>query len=187
MSRLWTIGHSTHSFDAFVALLRAHEIDRLADVRLIPKSKRHPHFAIEHLSTALPRQGIAYRHFRDLGGHRRPRPDSPNAAWRNESFRGYADYLTSDAFVASLAALLDWASEPGARVAIVCAEAVFWRCHRQLIADALLARGHEVLHITSTSAATPHTLTSFARVREGRLNYPGLWNEGTEARADGDP
>lgn len=172
--RLLTVGHSTHPLDAFTALLAAHAVTAIADVRLIPRSKRHPQFTCEALAESLPAHGIAYRHFADLGGHRRPRPDSPNRAWRNESFRGYADYLQTPRFRAALDELLAWAGSTPA-VAVMCAEAVWWRCHRQLIADALVARGHAVWHITSAAAPARHELTPFAQLRDQELVYPALW------------
>lgn len=173
---MYSIGHSTHALDHFLTLLRAHGITHLADVRLVPTSRRHPHFSGESLAVQLPRHGVEYRHYRELGGHRRPRPDSVNGAWQNESFRGYADYLETSAFAAALDALLAWQREADGRVAMMCAEAVWWRCHRQLIADALVIRGHEVWHITGTSRPARHALTSFARVTEGRLTYPAVWD-----------
>jgi uncharacterized protein (DUF488 family) len=169
---IYTVGHSTRAFDEFVALLHAHGVTQLADVRTVPKSRRHPHFAREALSRALPDAGIAYRHVPDLGGLRRPRKNSRNTAWQNESFRGYADHMETAAFAAALETLLAWGREQP--TAIMCAEAVWWQCHRQLIADAIVARGGEALHIMSAGAARPHALTSFARVHGGQVTYPGL-------------
>ena len=169
---IYTIGHSTRSLDEFVALLRAHDVVKLADIRSMPRSRRHPHFGIDELSVSLPAAAITYRHFPGLGGHRRARPDSPNTAWRHEGFRGYADYMRTAEFERALDDLLAFAGE--AATAIMCAEAVWWRCHRQLTADALLARGIEVRHIVSDRQAAPHTLTEFARVEDGRVTYPGL-------------
>ncbi|HKB09224.1 MAG TPA: DUF488 domain-containing protein [Vicinamibacterales bacterium] len=174
---VFTIGHSTRSIDEFVALLRAHGISQLADVRTVPKSRRHPHFSREALAGSLPAAGIAYRHFPALGGLRKPRKDSRNTAWRNDSFRGYADYMESSTFTGGLDDLVAWAAsapEPHGRTAIMCAEAVWWQCHRQLIADALVARGIDVRHIMSPAAAPEHRLTDFARVDAGRVTYPGL-------------
>ena len=172
---IYTIGHSTRSIDAFIALLKAHEVTRLADIRSIPRSRRHPHFSIESLSTSLAAAGIAYRHFPGLGGLRKPQPDSDNGAWQNASFRGYADYMQTAAFDAALASLTEYAAD--AVAAVMCAEAVWWRCHRQLVADALVARGVTVRHITSATAAPPHELTRFARVLDGRVRYPGVCNQ----------
>jgi uncharacterized protein (DUF488 family) len=191
---IYTIGHSTHTLDDFLALLDAHRIRQLADVRTVPRSRRHPQFVREAMQVSLPRAGVAYRHMGGLGGLRKPRPHSPNTAWRNESFRGYADFMQTDEFSRALDDLIAWATGggegaapdaearhdtreadvSGPRTAIMCAEAVWWRCHRQLIADALVARDIEVCHITSRSAASAHTLTSFARVDKGRVTYPGL-------------
>jgi uncharacterized protein (DUF488 family) len=169
---LYTIGHSTRTFEEFAALLRAHGIVQLADVRTVPKSRRHPHFAGEALARSLPTAGIAYRHLAGLGGLRKPRKDSPNTAWRHESFRGYADHMQTAAFQEALADLIDWSG--GGATVVMCAEAVWWQCHRQLIADALVARGIDVRHVMSATSAPPHALTSFARVDGGRVTYPGL-------------
>jgi uncharacterized protein (DUF488 family) len=169
---LFTIGHSTRPFDEFLALLRAHGVVQVADVRTVPKSRRHPQFAREALERALPEAGVSYRHFADLGGLRKPQADSRNTAWRHDSFRGYADHMETAAFERGVEELMAWsASGP---TTIMCAEAVWWRCHRQLIADALVARGVEVRHIMSAGSAPAHSLTSFARVDGGRVNYPGL-------------
>ena len=167
-----TIGHSTRAIDEFIALLTDHRIQQLADVRTIPRSRRHPQFSKEALSVSLPAAGIAYRHVAALGGLRKPRADSTNTAWRHEGFRGYADYMESSTFEQAVDDLLVWAD--AAPTAVMCAEAVWWQCHRQLIADALVARGVEVRHITSPKAAAAHTLTSFARVEGDRVSYPGL-------------
>jgi uncharacterized protein (DUF488 family) len=167
-----TVGHSTRPLDELVALLQAHGVTQLADVRTIPKSRRHPHFAQESLSASLPAAGIAYRHFPGLGGLRKPAPDSPNGGWRHAGFRGYADYMQTPAFGMALNELIDWADD--AATAVMCAEAVWWQCHRQLIADALVARGIDARHIMSGKAAAAHTLTSFARVDGGRVTYPAL-------------
>ena len=179
---IYTIGHSTRSLDEFVGLLNAHRVTQLGDIRTVPRSRRHPHFAIDALSASLARASIAYRHFPGLGGLRKPRADSPNTAWRHSGFRGYADYMATPAFEAAIEQLLDFASvsaggsfESGARpTAIMCAEAVWWRCHRQLVADALVARGVGVRHIMSERAAPPHELTDFALVHDGKVSYPGL-------------
>jgi len=168
---IWTIGHSTRSLAELVALLRAHGIERVADVRRFPRSRRHPHFDAGALARDLPEAGIAYRHFPTLGGFRRPRPDSRNTAWRNASFRGYADYMATDEFAGHLDALLDDART--VPTAIMCAEAVPWRCHRSLIADALVARGVEVRHVLGLERAEPHVLSADARVTGGRVTYPG--------------
>jgi uncharacterized protein (DUF488 family) len=179
---IYTIGHSTRSLDKFVGLLEAHCVRQLGDIRTVPRSRRHPHFAIDALSVSLPRAGIAYRHFPGLGGLRKPRADSPNTAWRHSGFRGYADYMATPAFEKAIEQLLEFASasasggfEGGAhRTAIMCAEAVWWRCHRQLVADALVARGVEVRHISTDRTPPPHELTDFARVDGLKVSYPGL-------------
>jgi len=169
---VYTIGHSTRPLDEFIALLRAHGVRQLADVRTVPKSRRHPHFAEDALAQSLPRAGIAYRHFGELGGLRKPAADSPNIGWRHEGFRGYADHMETPAFERALDALVVWSRE--APTTVMCAEALWWRCHRQLIADALVARGVEVGHIMSARAAAEHTLTAFARVDATRVTYGGL-------------
>ena len=191
---IYTIGHSTRSLDEFVGLLRKHGISGIADIRTVPKSRRHPHFSADALSVSLPGVGVSYRHFPGLGGLRKPRRDSRNSAWRHESFRGYADYMETDNFREALADLISWAEDagpgrPGLRserradlsgppgppsVAIMCAEAVWWRCHRQLTADALVARGIDVRHITGTGPAAAHKLTEFARVVDNEVRYPGI-------------
>jgi uncharacterized protein (DUF488 family) len=175
---IYTIGHSTRSLDEFVELLRAHAIGRVADIRTVPRSRRHPHFSADVLGRSLPAIGVEYRHFPGLGGLRKPRRDSPNGAWRHEGFRGYADHMGTAEFRDALTELIEWSradlSPPAPRVAIMCAESVWWRCHRQLTADALLARGVEVFHITGHGPASAHKLTEFARVIEGEVRYPGL-------------
>ena len=174
--RIWTIGHSTRSADEFVALLRASAIDGLADVRTVPKSRRHPHFAREALDARLKDEGVEYRHFAALGGLRRPRADSPNGAWRNDSFRGYADHMMTPEFAAAVDELLHFGERR--HVAVMCAEAVWWQCHRMLLSDALVARDVDVQHIMSqkgASAVQPHRLTPFAQIRsDGQVWYPGL-------------
>ena len=167
---VFTIGHSTRTLDELIELLRHHGVEELVDVRTIPASRRVPHFAKASLERALPQQGIAYRHVPELGGLRKPKPDSINTGWRNVSFRGYADYMQDEAFWSALAGLEGLAAER--RVAVMCAEAVPWRCHRSLIADALTARGHEVRHITGTGEPAVHSMTPFARVAGGRITYP---------------
>jgi uncharacterized protein (DUF488 family) len=169
---IYTIGHSTRSLAEFIDLLAAHGIEQLVDIRSIPRSRRHPHFAGDALAGSLEKSGILYRHSRALGGMRKPRRDSRNTAWRVEGFRGYADYMETPAFQAALDELLELAGER--RTAVMCAEAVPWRCHRQLVADALVAREVEVRHITSTSTAARHTLTDFAQIASGRVSYRRL-------------
>jgi uncharacterized protein (DUF488 family) len=169
---IYTIGHSTRASDELVDLLKAHGVAQLADVRSVPRSRRHPHFSIERLPAVLAQAAIAYRHFPQLGGMRKPRPDSTNIGWRHPGFRGYADHMTGQPFKAGLAALMIWGRDQP--TAVMCAEAVWWRCHRQLIADALIARDVEVRHILTRAAPQPHGLTGFARIAEGQVTYPGL-------------
>jgi uncharacterized protein (DUF488 family) len=167
-----TIGHSTRSGDELLALLRAHHVTAVADVRTVPRSRRHPHFSQDALSRALPAHGIVYRHFPALGGLRKPRRDSTNGAWRVEGFRGYADYMQTTEFSEALQSLLEFAEKY--LVAVMCAESKWWQCHRQLIADALVVRGIEVRHIMSERSVPRHEVTSFARVSGTRIEYPAL-------------
>lgn len=167
---IFTVGHSTRSFDELVELLRAHGVERLIDVRTVPRSRRNPQFNRETLGKNLHNRRIGYRHMKDLGGLRRPRPDSVNAAWRNASFRGYADYMQTEAFDAAIDRLVELAGEK--TTAIMCAEAVPWRCHRSMIADAMIVRGFEVRDIMSATNARPRTLNPMARVESGRITYP---------------
>ncbi len=166
----FTIGHSTRPIEAFVRLLEAHGVQRVVDVRTIPRSRHNPQFNRDQLSPALHRVRIHYKHMAGLGGLRHARPDSINTGWRNASFRGYADYMQTPEFDENLRRCLDLAKRE--RVALMCAEAVPWRCHRSLIADALLIRGIAVSEITSAVRATPHVLTAWARVKGTRLTYP---------------
>jgi uncharacterized protein (DUF488 family) len=166
-----TVGHSTLPLDRFLALLAAHGIEAVADVRRFPASRRHPHFERSALERALAAAGIRYAWLPALGGRRPTRPDSPHVAWRNPSFRGYADHMDGAEFRAGMEELLALAAT--ARTTILCAEAVPWRCHRQLISDALVARGVDVRHVTSESDASPHRLTPFARVAGERVGYDG--------------
>jgi uncharacterized protein (DUF488 family) len=167
---LYTVGHSTRSFDDFVALLTRHGIRAIADVRRFPRSRKYPHFNDDALAQSLPRAGIEYVPIPSLGGRRRTSPDSVNTGWRNDSFRGYADYLQTSAFEDGLRRLIDVASQTP--TATMCAEAVPWRCHRSLISDAMRVRGWEVLDVVSDSPPTPHKMTPFARVDGTRLTYP---------------
>lgn len=170
VANVFTIGHSTHAIESLIEMLRAHGVTRLADVRTIPRSRHNPQFNSEELAAALGRGGIAYVHMPALGGLRHARKDSVNLAWRNASFRGFADYMQTAEFEAGLAALIESARrEP---VAIMCAEAVPWRCHRSLIADALTARGLRVEHIMTAAKSQVHSLTPFARVEGARVTYP---------------
>jgi uncharacterized protein (DUF488 family) len=173
-----TIGHSTHPIEEFVRMLVAHGIRQLVDVRTIPRSKRNPQFNRENLPASLEAAGIGYRHMPGLGGLRHPHKDSMNTGWRNPSFRGYADYMQTPEFGEDLNHLIQLASE--APTAIMCAEAVPWRCHRSLIADALLARGVAVLEILSAAKIQPHAMTPFANVVGQQVTYPSqpppLWS-----------
>ena len=150
-------------------LLAGHGIQALADVRRFPGSRRHPQFAQDALSASLEADGITYRWLPALGGRRRPRPNSPNTAWRNASFRGYADHLYSEEFSRGLEELLELSG--GSRTTLMCAEAPWWRCHRALIADVLRSRGIEVVHIVDDRNVVPHPYTSAARIVDGRLTY----------------
>jgi uncharacterized protein (DUF488 family) len=167
---IWTIGHSTRTAEEFVAALQGHGIRLVADVRLLPVSRRYPHFDQEALAAELAKLGIGYAHFRELGGRRKPRPDSRNTAWRNDAFRGYADYMDTPEFAAGVQRLLEIADARGP-IAFMCAEAVWWRCHRGLVSDYLKARGVEVMHIMNAKKADPHPWTSAATVVDGRLSY----------------
>lgn len=172
MMKIWTIGHSTRSGEEFTQILKAHEIEVLVDVRTYPGSRRYPQFNRDTLGEALREKGIEYKHKANLGGRRTPKPDSHNTAWRNAQFRGYADYMESDEFKNGVRELLELAAS--ARVAVTCAEAVWWRCHRSLIADYLKAEGHEVVHIIDEKKSEEHPFTSAARAINGKLSYKGL-------------
>lgn len=166
---VWTIGHSTHGAEDFLAILRAHGIEAVADVRRFPGSRRHPHFGRDALCALLAAAGIDYHGFPGLGGRRTPRPDSRNSAWRNAAFRGYADYMETPDFGEAMRRLEQLAATR--RTAILCAEALWWHCHRALISDCLKARGVEVLHITDANRAAPHPFTKAAHIVDGRLSY----------------
>ena len=168
--RLWTIGHSTRTIDEFISLLKENEIKLLADVRTWPGSRRYPQFNRDALAESLNGHGIRYEHFPELGGRRKSNPDSRNTAWRNISFRGYADYMETEQFQKGVARLLTVAMEAGP-TAIMCAEAVWWRCHRSLIADYLKARELEVLHVLGANKVELHPYTSAARIVNGELSY----------------
>jgi uncharacterized protein (DUF488 family) len=168
--RIWTIGHSTRVIDDFISLLKENGIKVVADVRMFPGSKRYPQFGREALAKSLGENGIRYEHLPELGGRRKAKVDSHNTAWRNASFRGYADYMETEQFQKGIERLLDIATE-SAPAAIMCAEAVWWRCHRSLIADQLKARGVEVLHILGAHKVESHPYTSAARIVKGELTY----------------
>jgi uncharacterized protein (DUF488 family) len=166
-----TIGHSTHEIEYFVGLLERNRVVRLVDVRTVPKSRRMPWFAGESLASLLPAAGIEYVHEKRLGGFRKPRPDSPNAGWENQSFRGYADHMESDDFRAAITRLESLAMS--GRTTVMCAEAQWTQCHRRLISDALVVRGWNVLHIDARGNTKPHSLTPFAVVHDGdHIDYP---------------
>ncbi|HEX2122135.1 MAG TPA: DUF488 domain-containing protein [Thermoanaerobaculia bacterium] len=168
LKRIYTIGHSTRTLEEFVALLREHGVTRLADVRRYPGSRRHPHFSRESLERSLPEHGVEYVHFEDLGGRRSPAKQSPNAAWENDQFRGYADYMGTAPFHAAVDRLL----AATRATAVMCAEAVPWRCHRNLLSDELVRRGIAVVHIVGPGSARPHELSKMARIEGDRVTYP---------------
>lgn len=170
MAEVYTIGHSTRSIEDFLSLLQAHGMELLVDVRTVPRSRRNPQFNRETLPETLAAQGIGYRHEPALGGLRKARADSPNLAWRNDSFRGYADYMQTAPFAQGVDRLIGTAAEQ--RTVIMCAESLPWQCHRSLVADALLARGVSARHILSASRADVHRFTSFARVEGTKVWYP---------------
>ncbi len=170
-AHIYAVGHSTRTAEELVELLHAHGVQTLADIRTVPRSRTNPQFNRDALPRTLAAEGLRYAHLPRLGGLRRPRPDSPNAAWRNTSFRGYADYMQTDEFTRGLEELR--ALTPDGPLALMCAEAVRWRCHRTLVADALFARGVEVRHITSRTRADPHKLTPFAELHGRQVLYPG--------------
>lgn len=180
--RIFTVGHSTRTLAELLALLSPFDISVLADIRTVPRSRHNPQFNGDSLRQSLRRRRLRYVHLPDLGGLRRSRSDSPNTGWRNASFRGYADHMLSDDFASGLAELRALAVE--GRVALMCAEAVPWRCHRSLVADALTVRGAKVEHIMSATRANPHRLTSFARVEGKRLTYPP-YEEGVQLEPAG--
>lgn len=168
---IWTIGHSSRPLDDFLQLLSGEQIELLADIRRYPASRAHPHFNSDALSAALAEQKMRYQHFADLGGRRNTRlADSPNTGWRVDSFNRYADYMTTAPFREGLAALTEQAER--LRTAIMCSEAVPWRCHRRLVADALIVGGWQVRDIIGKAPAKPHSLTPFARVEADRITYP---------------
>ena len=169
---VFTIGHSTRPIAAFISLLKAHGVQRVIDVRTIPRSRHNPQFSRDRLSPALHNSRIHYRHLPGLGGLRHSRPSSTNTAWRNASFRGYADYMQTSEFADSLDRCIALAKHE--RVVLMCAEAVPWRCHRSLIADALLVRGVEVREIADAVRTRAHTLTPWARVEGTQITYPAL-------------
>lgn len=170
MTTVYTIGHSTRSLDELIGMLRAHGVAAVADVRRFPGSRRLPQFNADHLAAMLPAQGLAYLPCPLLGGRRKADPQSINTGWRNQSFRAYADYMQTPPFLEGLETLIEQARRTP--LAMMCAEAVPWRCHRSLLADALIVRGWTVLDVMSRTKASPHKLTPFARVEGTFLTYP---------------
>jgi len=166
---IFTIGHSTRAFEEFLELLRAHGIQRVIDIRTIPRSRHNPQYSIEALGLSLKAAGIEYVHLKELGGLRRAKPDSKNLGWHNPSFRGYADYMGTPEFDTALSRAINLCQNKP--TALMCAEAVPWRCHRSLVADALTARKLQVKHIMSATLANQHELTPFAEVRGGKVTY----------------
>ncbi len=173
ISRIWTIGHSTRDLITFEALLIENGIKGIADVRMFPGSRRYPQFGKDALRDALNKAGILYAHFPELGGRRKVKSDSKNTAWRNQAFRGYADYMETTEFQVGIDRLLELAARIGPS-AIMCAEAVWWRCHRALISDYLKVGGIEVIHIMDRNKTEPHPYTSAAQIVDGRLSYATL-------------
>ena len=169
---IWTIGHSTQSSDEFIATLQSFDIKTLVDVRSFPGSRRYPHFNKESLRASLNEAELDYVHLPEIGGRRKANADSRNVVWRNQSFRGYADYMETKAFRAGINRLIEIAG--AGRTAIMCAEAVWWRCHRSLIADFLKARGAKVIHILGHGKSEEHPFTSAARIVNGELSYRGV-------------
>ncbi|MDO5736808.1 MAG: DUF488 domain-containing protein [Propionibacteriaceae bacterium] len=167
---LYTIGHSTHPLDEFVALLQSHGVDWLMDVRTVPRSRTNPQYNLDSLPEALVPFGIGHEYNKGLGGLRHSRQDSPNTGWRNASFRGYADYMQTGEFVEALQLLIDRTAEK--TVAIMCAEAVWWRCHRSMVAEAMIVRGHEVQHIMPDGRLNEASLRKFAVVDGTGITYP---------------
>jgi len=171
-SPVWTVGHSTRTWDAFLKVLQAHEINAVIDVRRFPGSRKFPWFATDAMSVQLPRDGIRYQWVPQLGGRRSAQPGSQNGGWRNASFQGYADHMSSAEFADGLKQALSTAAE--GRAALMCAELLWWRCHRRLISDLLLHRGHLVLHIQTERPAEPHALNPMAQGAGQNLIYPPL-------------
>jgi uncharacterized protein (DUF488 family) len=171
VTSLWTVGHSTHPIAEFIALLQTYDIQALADVRRFPGSRRHPQFNGGLLAESLAGEGIEYSHFPELGGRRVPQPDSINTAWRNDSFRGYADYMQTPAFTEGIDRLLQIAGSK--RTVIMCAEALWWHCHRGLIADYLKSTGVQIIHLLTPTQSEPHPYTSAAQIIDGKLSYAG--------------
>ncbi|HEV8610917.1 MAG TPA: DUF488 domain-containing protein [Thermoanaerobaculia bacterium] len=171
MTTIWTVGHSNHALEKFIQILKAHEIERVVDVRRFPVSRKWPHFNAEGLAASLPAAGIDYAGMPELGGRRKPRPDSPHTAWRVDQFRGYADFMDTPEFGEWLGRTMALARER--RSALLCAEALPWRCHRSILSDTFLARGWEVREILNEKDARPRNLPGFARLDGDRVIYDG--------------
>ena len=169
---IWTIGHSSRTYEELLAMLRSFNIELVADVRHFPGSRKYPHFNKESLEITLPESNIEYVHIVSLGGRRKPHSDSRNSAWKNSAFRGYADHMETDAFHQGMTELAGRALKQ--RTAVMCSEAVWWRCHRSMIADYLKAQGWKVMHIMEVGKAQEHPYTSPARIVDGKLSYEAL-------------
>lgn len=167
--QIWTIGHSTHSFEAFTDMLQSFGIERVADIRSYPGSRRYPHFNKESLEYTLPQKDIQYVHIIELGGRRKPEKDSVNTAWKNAAFRGYADYMSSAAFKKGIQLLTDFAEKE--RTAYMCSEAVWWSCHRSLVSDYFKLNGWKVMHIMAIGKEQEHPYTAPAKIVNGTLSY----------------
>ncbi len=169
---IWTIGHSTRSINDFIVLLKSFEIELIADIRSLPGSRRYPHFNMEALKVSLSENNIKYIHFKELGGRRKVRPDSTNEGWRLAAFRGYADYMETDAFRKAIEELESYAYKE--KTAYMCAEALWWSCHRSLVSDYLKLNGWMVFHIMNKGKATEHYYTSPSVIANGKLTYPAI-------------
>lgn len=169
MKTIWTVGHSTHSLEEFMGILHSASIECVADIRSFPGSRKFPHFNREALEISLPANNILYIHFRELGGRRKVRPDSPNTNWHHPAFRGYADYMETDSFKCAITELETLAS--GKRTACMCSEALWWRCHRSMVSDWLKLHGWIVLHLTGVGKSREHTYTPAARIYNAELFY----------------
>lgn len=174
-STIWTIGHSNHPFDEFVIILKSFDIKLVADIRSLPGSRKYPHFNKEFLEVALPENNIAYEHFKDLGGRRKAKPDSHNTGWRLPAFRAYADYMETDVFLISVGELERKARNK--RTAYMCAESLWWRCHRSLVSDYLKTKGWDVIHIMGKGKSKEHVYRDPARIVDGKLTYTALISE----------
>ena len=169
MKLIYTIGHSTHPIEVFISMLQSFSIELVADIRNFPGSRRYPQFNKDNLEQSLKQAGIDYIHMKELGGRRKPLPNSINTNWRNDAFRGYADYMQTEEFNNAMKKLEDLASTQ--RTAYMCSEAVWWRCHRALVSDYLKVRGWKVMHIMNVGKAEEHPYTSAAKIVDGELRY----------------